>query len=159
MLAASARLVKPRPGTAGAPWRLETVPAMTQVPHFDPRKLDEAYYRDPFPVYAALRRHAPVHRCPDGSWFLTRYADINAVYRNPRLYSSDKRLQFAPVFGEQAPLYQHHTTSLVFNDPPLHTHVRKAFGNALSPKMIVAMEPGVAALVERLLDGIAERGR
>ena len=131
----------------------------SDLPVFDPRKLDDAYYGNPFPVYADLRRLAPVYRCPDGSWFLTRYADINAVYRNPRLYSSDKRIQFAPVFGEQAPLYQHHTTSLVFNDPPLHTHVRKAFGNALSPKMIVAMESGVVALVDRLLDGIEERGR
>lgn len=132
---------------------------MNERPVFDPRKLDDAFYREPFPVYAALRRSAPVYRCPDGSYFLTCYEDINAVYRNPRLFSSDKRLQFAPVFGEQAPLYEHHTTSLVFNDPPLHTHVRKAFGNALSPKMIVAMEPGVLALVDRLLDGIEQRGR
>jgi len=129
------------------------------MPAFDPRHLDEAYYQDPFTIYAGLREHAPVYRCPDGSYFLSRYADVNAVYRNARLYSSDKRLQFAPVFGERSPLYQHHTTSLVFNDPPLHTHVRKAFGNALSPKMILALEHSVVALVDRLLDGIAERGR
>jgi len=126
---------------------------------FDPRRLHDDYYRNPFPTYAALRRESPVHRCPDGSFFLTRHADINAVYRNPKLFSSDKRSQFAPAFGTDAPLYQHHTTSLVFNDPPLHTHVRKAFGNALSPKMIVAMEPGVVELVDRLLDRIEERGR
>jgi cytochrome P450 len=129
------------------------------VAAFDPRRLSDDYYRNPFPTYAALRRQSPVHRCPDGSYFLSRYADINAVYRNPKLFSSDKRSQFAPAFGTDAPLYQHHTTSLVFNDPPLHTHVRKAFGNALSPKMIVAMEPGVVELVDRLLDSIEERGR
>jgi len=126
---------------------------------FDPRHLPESYYRDPFPVYAQLRREAPVYRCPDGSFFLTRYEDLNAVYRNPRVFSSDKRTQFAPAFGVDSPLYQHHTTSLVFNDPPLHTHVRKAFGNALSAKMIAAMEPGVARLVETLLDRIESLGR
>ena len=53
---------------------------------FDPRHLPDSYYRDPFPVYAELRREAPVYRCPDGSYFLTRYEDLNAVYRNPRVF-------------------------------------------------------------------------
>jgi cytochrome P450 len=126
---------------------------------FDPRRLDAAFYANPFPLYRALRERSPVHRCPDGSFFLTRYEDVHAVYRNPRLFRSDKRLQFAPVFGAGTPLYEHHTTSLVFNDPPLHTHVRKAIGNALSPRAVIAMEPGLRALVERLLDGIEARGR
>jgi hypothetical protein len=126
---------------------------------FDPRQLDEAFYRDPFPVYARLREESPVHRCPDGSVFLTRYADLQHVYRQPGTFCSDKRLQFAPAFGVDSPLYAHHTTSLVFNDPPLHTHVRKAIGNALSPKAVVAMQPGLDALVGQLLEDIAQRRR
>ena len=126
-------------------------------PTFDLRHLDDAFYANPFPVYAALREHAPVYRCPDGSFFLSRHDDLNSVYRNAKLFSSDKRTQFEPVFGTDSPLYQHHTASLVFNDPPLHTHVRKAFGNALSPRMIVAMQPGVVRLVDNLLDGIEQR--
>lgn len=128
------------------------------VRDFDPRALDAAFYADPFPIYARLREHSPVHRCPDGSLFLTRHEDLHAVYRNARLFSSDKRLQFGPAFGVGSPLFEHHTTSLVFNDPPLHTHVRKAIGNALSPKTVIAMEPALRALVERLLDGIEARG-
>lgn len=131
--------------------------APAPLPAFDLRQLDDDYYANPFPVYAALREHAPVYRCPDGSFFLSRHDDINRVYRNAKLFSSDKRTQFGPVFGADAPLYRHHTASLVFNDPPLHTHVRKAFGNALSPKMIVAMQPGLARLVDGLLDDIEKR--
>ncbi len=56
---------------------------------FDPRHLDEGFYADPFPLYAALRRHSPVHRCPDGSFFLSRHEDLNAVYRNARAFVSD----------------------------------------------------------------------
>jgi cytochrome P450 len=136
---------------------MDTLP--DAVRDFDPRHLSPSFYADPFPVYAALRRHSPVHRCPDGSHFLTRHEDLVAVYRNSRAFVSDKRRQFAPAFGAGSPLYEHHTTSLVFSDPPLHTQVRKAIGNALSPRAVNALEPGLHALVERLLDGIAATGR
>ncbi len=131
---------------------MSTVPE--SVRQFDPRRLDESFYADPFPLYAALRKHSPVHQCPDGSFFLTRHEDLNAVYRNARSFSSDKRRQFAPVFGADSPLFEHHTTSLVFSDPPLHTQVRKAIGNALSARAITAMEPGLRDLVEQLLGRI-----
>ena len=101
------------------------------VERFDPRQLPTAFYADPYPTYHDLRRTAPVFRCPDGTFFLTAHADLDRVYRDPRTFSSDKQQQFRPVFGD-SPLYEHHTTSLVFNDPPLHTHVRKAVGDALT---------------------------
>ncbi len=126
---------------------------------FDLAALPDTFYADPYPEYHRLRQAAPVLRLADGSFFLTRYADLRMVYRDPRQFSSDKRLQFAPVFGAESPLYQHHTTSLVFNDPPLHTRVRKAIGNALSARVVEEMQPGLEALVEELLDGLAGRGR
>ena len=105
---------------------------------------------------ALLGRHAPVKAMPDGSWFLTRYRDILPVYRDPHVWSSNKEREFGPKYGA-TPLYEHHTTSLVFNDPPLHTRVRRAIVGALSQRHIAAMEPGLVVLVERLLDGLALR--
>jgi cytochrome P450 len=93
---------------------------------------------------------------PDGSWFLTRYDDILPIYRDPNVWSSDKKREFGPKYGA-TPLYEHHTTSLVFNDPPLHTRVRRAIVGALSQRHIAAMEPGLVALVDRLLDRLADR--
>src|SRR5437660_4335057 len=93
----------------------------------------------------------------DGSWFLTRYNDIVAVYRDPKAFSSDKKTEFAPKYGN-SPLFEHHTTSLVFNDPPLHTHVRRAIIGALSARAIAEMEAGLVELVDRLLDRMAARG-
>ena len=55
-------------------------------------------------------------------------------------------------------LYEHHTTSLVFNDPPAHTRVRRLIMGALSPRAIAEMEPDLIALVDRLLDAIAAKG-
>src|SRR5439155_9927244 len=47
---------------------------------FDLRALPDDFYADPFPAYHRLRRWDPVHRCPDGTYFLTRYDDVVAVY-------------------------------------------------------------------------------
>ncbi|MGF6757939.1 cytochrome P450 [Paraburkholderia sp. GAS42] len=124
---------------------------------FDLRHLTPAFYADPYPVYHALRTHDPVKRMPDGSLFLTRYRDVQAVYRDPKTFSSDKTVEFRPKYGA-SPLYEHHTTSLVFNDPPLHTRVRKLIAGALTARAIAAMEPGLIRLVDGLLDAAAARG-
>ena len=125
---------------------------------FDLRALPPDFYANPYPVYAALRDQEPVRRMPDGSWFLTRYADLVAVYRDAGVFSSDKKIEFTPKYGAGAPLLEHHTSSLVFNDPPLHTRVRKLIMGALTRRAIAQMEPGLVTLVDTLLDAIAAQG-
>jgi hypothetical protein len=73
-------------------------------------------------------------------------------------FSSDKHAEFKPKFGD-SPLYEHHTTSLVFNDPPLHTRVRRIINGALTPRAIADMEPALIRLVDGLLDAIAAKQR
>ncbi|MFP4274918.1 MAG: cytochrome P450 [Paracoccaceae bacterium] len=126
---------------------------------FDLENPPEGFVEDPFPFYAALLEHAPVLRQPDGSVLLSRHADLDRIYRDTTLYSSDKTEAFAPKFGRDAPLYEHHTTSLVFSDPPLHTRVRKIMTSALTPRAISRMEPGLQVTVEHLLDAMAEKER
>ncbi len=123
---------------------------------FDLRRIDAEFLANPYPTYARLRAHDPVHRNPDGSWFLTRYDDVMAVYRDRR-FLSDKKAEFAPKFGD-SPLFIHHTTSLVFNDPPLHTRVRKLLAPAFTPRALNTLEPRFIALVDGLLDEAAARG-
>ncbi len=131
-----------------------TDPALAQG--FSLASAPAAFIDDPYPFYAALRQHSPVHALAPGQWLLTRHADVAAVYRAPQA-KSDKRREFAPKFGPGTPLYEHHTTSLVFNDAPLHTRVRRLLLGALNQRAIARMEAGVAALVERLLDRLAEQ--
>ena len=123
----------------------------------DLRALPDDFYDDPFPHYHRLRRWDPVHRGPDGSYFLTRYDDVVAVYQDHHTWSSDKRVEFAPKFGA-SPLYEHHTTSVVFRDPPDHTRIRKLFAPAFTPRALAALEPRVARFVDGLLDRAAARG-
>ncbi len=124
----------------------------------DLRSLPADFYTNPYPVYASLREHTPVKQMPDGSYFLTRYADLVAVYRDAQGFSSDKKVEFTPKYGAGSALLEHHTTSLVFNDPPLHTRVRKLIMGALTRRAIADMEPGLVTLVDGLLDGIEARG-
>src|SRR5918994_644245 len=115
----------------------------------------EDFIDDPYRYYAALREGDPLHELESGSFFLSRYEDVVAVYRSPGA-SSDKKLEFRPKFGD-SPLYEHHTTSLVFNDAPLHSRVRGLIMGALSQRAIARMEPDVVALVDELLTRIAEK--
>lgn len=125
---------------------------------FDLEKLTPEFYIDPYPTYRALRENEPIKRLPNGSYFLTRYDDLVAAYKNIRAFSSDKKKEFAPKYGD-SPLFEHHTTSLVFNDPPAHTRVRRLIMGALSPRAIAGMEPDLVRLVDRLLDAMAARGK
>jgi hypothetical protein len=123
---------------------------------FDIEKLTPEFYADPYPTYRALRENEPVKRLPNGSYFLTRYDDLVSAYKNTKLFSSDKKREFAPKYGDSL-LFEHHTTSLVFNDPPAHTRVRRLIMGALSPRAIAEMEPYLITLVDRLLDRLAAK--
>src|SRR5262245_25307454 len=124
---------------------------------FDLRRLPAEYYANPYPTYHALREYSPVHRLPDGGYFVSRYADCVALYKDTSAFSSDKKREFAPKYG-QSLLYDHHTTSLVFNDPPLHTRVRRIIAGAFTPRAIADMEVPVTQLVDGLLEAMAVKG-
>jgi cytochrome P450 len=124
----------------------------------DLRDLPADFYANPYPIYDWLREHEPIRRMPDGSLFLTRHADLVSVYKDAQTFSSDKQADFTPKYGQGSPLHEHHTTSLVFNDPPLHTRVRKIIMGALSRRAIAEMEAGLIELVDGLLNNIAFQG-
>ena len=140
------------------PWPTDPEMLRAAALAFDIKRLEPRFLDDPYPLYRALRDHDPIHRMPDGSYFLSRYEDCAAVYRDVASWSSDKKIDFRPNFGDSL-LYEHHTTSLVFNDPPYHTRVRKLLAPAFTPRALKALQSRVEALVDRLLDAAAERGR
>src|SRR5438445_10643172 len=125
---------------------------------FDLEKPTPEFYADPYPTYRALRENAPVKRLLNGAYFLTRYDDLVTAYKATKVFSSDKKKEFLPKYGNSL-LYEHHTTSLVFNDPPAHTRVRRLIMGALSPRAIAAMEPDLIKLVDGLIDALAAKGK
>ncbi|SDZ04997.1 hypothetical protein SAMN05444004_105181 [Jannaschia faecimaris] len=116
--------------------------------------LPAGFHDDPFPHYAALRDAGAVWQ-PDGSVVLGRHSDLTAIYKDAVTFRSDKTKVFGPKFGE-SPLYDHHTTSLVFNDPPLHTRVRRVLTGALTPRALERLQPELVALVDRLMEELGD---
>ena len=108
---------------------------------------------DPAPWWAALRERSPVHPIAPHTVLLRRYADMRAVYRSADVGAVKKR-EFGPKFGVGKPLYEHHTTSQVFSDPPRHTRLRRNLMGALNQRAIARMEAGVHTLVDRLVQRI-----
>ena len=149
MIRADQAIVQPSSGARSG--------AEEAVAGFSLANLPDAFYDDPYPTYRALREVDPIHRMPDGSYFLTRHRDLETIYKDTARFSSDKKVEFAPKYGRDSFLYRHHTTSLVFNDPPLHTRVRRLIAGALTPRAIAEMEPALVELVDALLDRMAEK--
>lgn len=131
---------------------------LPDISAFDLASLPPGFHADPFPWYAALVEDAPVHPQPDGSMIVSRWADLDMIYRDTKRFLSGKKEVFRPKYGD-SPLYEHHTTSLVFSDPPLHTRVRKIMVGAMTPRAIARMEPGLVSLVDRLLDQLEDAGK
>lgn len=114
---------------------------------------------DPYWTYHQLRALAPVAVAPDSALVLTRYADCDAVLRDPRFGRADPdRLYMTMGLGnwrEHIGIYQW-STSMLFRNPPDHTRLRRLVSRAFTARRVMALRPAVVALTERLLDGLAE---
>ena len=123
---------------------------------FDLQNVSEDYLVDPYRILAELRAQSPVHKNTDGTFVLTCYADIVQTYRDPIIWSSDKRATFKPKFGN-TPLFEHHTNSIVFIDPPDHTRIRRLFQSAFTRKALAAFVPRITNLVDEYLNRLEDQ--
>jgi len=120
-----------------------------------------SYRRDPYPFLAALRRRAAVDRVPGGPWLVTRYDEVSAILRDPRLGNDPRRgdpASAAAVGGTGA------ASSLGVMpppisalDPPEHGRVRAAVGSALPLRLAAALRERVAEVTDEVLDRLAAR--
>jgi cytochrome P450 len=113
-------------------------------------------YLNPYSKYAELRAKAPLHWSPIlEAWVATRYADVDAILRDHKRFSSDPRRRQrtrAPRTTVDNPGGQ----SMLFVDPPEHTRLRALVSKAFTPQAIVALTPRIQAIVQELLDQIPE---
>ena len=124
-----------------------------------------AFFTNPYPAYHRLRAEAPVYWSEAwGGWVLTRYRDVVAVLRDPRLYSSAGRVTYllaqlpADVRAAAAPLERHYEVGLAHSDPPAHTRLRAILNRAFAARRVEALRPRVQQVVDELLDAAEARG-
>ena len=129
---------------------------MLDIAGFDLNSIGPEFIENPHPLLHRLRAEDPVHRNADGSVYLTRHDDCLRVYQS-RDMLSDKTEAFGEKFG-RCPLLTHHTTSLIFNDPPYHTLVRRLISGAFTPRKLAEFEPLIEEIVDRLLDRVEDLG-
>jgi cytochrome P450 len=124
---------------------------------------DDEFRSDPFPVFDRLRREDPVHWSDIlGGWVLTRYADVVATQRDPRLSADRISPFFDGLLPEQRCEMQQLSTSLrswaVFSDPPQHTRLRKLFNKAFTARAIGNLATGIERIVHDLFAPTLWRG-
>jgi cytochrome P450 len=122
---------------------------------------------DPYPAYAWLREHAPVHRAtlPSGveAWLVTRYADARQALADQRLsknpgHHSERAAHGKGKVGIPGERSANLMTHLLNIDPPDHTRLRRLVSKAFTPRRVAAFEPRVRELADQLIDAFAERG-
>ena len=109
--------------------------------------------QDPYPTYAKLRGRDPVHRSRlMDAWVFSRFADVDAILRDHRHFSSDPRKRVAS--GRRASLPNVEEPSMLFLDPPDHTRLRALVNKAFTPRAVAALEPHIRELTTTLLDAV-----
>lgn len=122
---------------------------------FDLFHLPDSYYEDPYPSFEDLRNNDPIHQNSDGSVLLTRYADVKAVWRDLSGVVNREEM-YRKKFGE-GPLFEHHTLSMLFRDPPDHDRLRDIVNPFFTPQGISGLTDTIREIVVQLLDEIEEK--
>ena len=122
----------------------------------------EGFTDDPYPHYAELRAAAPVHESPLGFWVLSEYEDVSALLRSGHsveehhLAPGPLRELTQSVYGDRA--RRMNGLSMLDQDPPDHTRLRRLVTKAFTPRAVEALQPRTVTLVDEALDRIAEAG-
>jgi cytochrome P450 len=135
---------------------------MTDTAVFNP--FEPGYVEDPYPQFAALRSHDPVHETPFGAWYVSRYEDVLRLLRDPSLSVEDANAAPTPLsalvdeaLGPDSDRPHYH--SMLDRDPPDHTRLRRLVSRAFTPRRISELRVRIQELVDGTLDAAAESGR
>ena len=129
--------------------------------NFDPLLGSPEFFENPYPVYRRLRDDAPVYWSTAwNAWVLTRHADVVAIHRDPKTFSSHGRVSAQldrlpePARSEVGLLRRHYSVGLTHSDPPDHTRLRALVSKSFAPSLIESLRPKFEAMTAELLDAV-----
>lgn len=107
-----------------------TLLARSQSPYWNP--FNPQNRRDPYAMYAQLRRHDPVHQTSANDWVATSYVDICSVLTDKRFevvnmpdYFNQKTLIQGDRVESFEPIYQATYRWLLYTTRPTHPRLRE----------------------------------
>jgi P450-derived glycosyltransferase activator len=106
---------------------------------------------DPAPLYAQLRERGPLYQSSLGTWVTGSHAFASRILR-------DRRFGVRQVDGEKAPESIPFDNSMLGEDPPVHTRLRKLAAPALNPRRMERWRPKVEEYCDGLIDQILAKG-
>ena len=116
--------------------------------------MDPEFIEDPYPTYHRLRSEDPVHQSPLGFWVLSRYEDVVAALRDPRLGKEAIASFVAARFGAPVPAMG---LSMLDRDPPDHTRLRGLVSKAFTPRVVEGLRPDIQGIVDDLVARVEGR--
>ncbi len=124
---------------------------------FEPRGGES--WRDPFPMYRALRDHDPVHHVEDNGegedyWVPSRFEHVLDAAVDAATFSSASGLTFS--YGEMEKLGLE--SPIVMMDPPEHTALRKLVSQRLTPQPVQNLDPMVREFVVERIERLRDLG-
>jgi cytochrome P450 len=126
-----------------------------------PELFGPEFTRDPYPGYAWLRDHSPVHQLmlPPGvpAWLVTRYDDVKALLGDPRLSKDMERFLPGPALPSEH-LRGVLTRNMLASDPPAHTRLRRLAAREFTARRVEILRARIAGLADGLLELLGDAG-
>lgn len=108
----------------------------------------------PHESFRLLREHDPVHWHPEaapdpGFWAITKHADVVAISRDPKTFSSAERfIYYEEIDRESMDMRR----SMIETDPPDHTRLRRIVSPLFTPRTVDEYRDHAQRIAHRLLD-------
>ncbi|MXX71708.1 MAG: cytochrome P450 [Gemmatimonadetes bacterium] len=119
--------------------------------------LAPSFVADPYPVYRRLRDRDPVHYSILTEQFVvSRFSDVDRILRDHRNFSND--LQRARSSRGSLGTRKKLKPSMLVQDPPDHTRLRRLVSRAFTPRSVAKMEDYIRATAHGLLDEVEGAG-
>ena len=119
-----------------------------------------AQHGHPWDQYAWLRANAPVfwHDEPDGPgfWAITKYDDIRAISRTPKIFSS---YETGVMLPDPDPMGLYAQRLMMLNmDPPQHDRFKLLVSRGFTPKNAPLLRPRIEEIAREILDATMQKG-
>lgn len=118
-----------------------------------------------YPFYRELRTARPVYFDPQLNMYLvTRYDDVQAVFRDPLTFSMKKGYEKTYASGHQEEFQAilkaeggGFFRDGIMSDPPEHTRLRKLYEKAFTAHRVKGLEERIRTIIAGIIEGVAQK--